>query len=145
MVSLIWQAAMEAIQRSSYEEDYDGIEYWNNPEKSGWLTKQGEVIKTWRRRWFVLKQGKLFWFKDSNVNSRLVKPRGVISVGANCLTVKCAQDIIFNQEFPFQIITNTFDYDTLYFLADSVKEKNEWISSIGRSIIQHSPSLIGNY
>ena len=24
----------------------------------------GEYIKTWRRRWFVLKQGKIFWFKS---------------------------------------------------------------------------------
>ena len=47
-----------------------------NPERTGWLTKQGEYIKTWRRRWFVLKQGKLFRFKDSTV-TRVSKPRGV--------------------------------------------------------------------
>ena len=37
----------------------DGVEYWQPPyEKSGWLEKQGEVVKTWRKRWFVMKQGK---------------------------------------------------------------------------------------
>ena len=36
----------------------DGVEYWQPPyEKSGWLEKQGEVVKTWRKRWFVMKQG----------------------------------------------------------------------------------------
>ncbi|GFQ06529.1 pleckstrin homology domain-containing protein 1 [Phtheirospermum japonicum] len=48
-------------------------------ERAGWLTKQGEYIKTWRRRWFVLKQGKVFWFKESMV-TRASRPRGVISV-----------------------------------------------------------------
>ena len=27
----------------------------------------GEYIKTWRRRWFILKQGKIFWFKTEEV------------------------------------------------------------------------------
>ncbi|KAJ6809044.1 putative pleckstrin homology domain-containing protein 1 [Iris pallida] len=44
-----------------------GVEFWSSPERAGWLNKQGEYIKTWRRRWFVLKQGKLFWFKDPAV------------------------------------------------------------------------------
>jgi hypothetical protein len=45
----------------------DEVEFWSNPEKSGWMYSQGEVIKTWRRRWFVLKSGFLFRFADSNV------------------------------------------------------------------------------
>jgi hypothetical protein len=27
----------------------------------------GEYIKTWRRRWFILKQGRIFWFKTEYV------------------------------------------------------------------------------
>lgn len=45
----------------------DQVEFWRSPEKSGWMYSQGEVIKTWRRRWFVLKQGFLFRFADQNV------------------------------------------------------------------------------
>ena len=34
----------------------EDVEFWRNPEKQGWMHSQGEVIKSWRRRWFVLKQ-----------------------------------------------------------------------------------------
>lgn len=40
----------------------DSVEYWRSPEKEGWLHSQGDVVKTWRKRWFVLKQGYLFRF-----------------------------------------------------------------------------------
>jgi hypothetical protein len=65
-----------------------GVEFWHGAERAGWLTKQGEYIKTWRRRWFVLKQGRLFWFKDPAI-TRASVPRGVIPV-SSCLTVGCS-------------------------------------------------------
>ncbi|KAK4763103.1 hypothetical protein SAY86_008871 [Trapa natans] len=131
---------MESLWRSATFqapnlEDYSGIEFWSNPERSGWLARQGDYIKTWRRRWFVLKQGKLLWFKDSNVN-RLSAPRGVIPV-SNCLTVKGAEDVL-NKPFAFEVSTSQ---DTMYFIADSEKDKEDWINSIGRSIVQHSRSV----
>ena len=55
------------------------VEFWRNPEKSGWMYSQGEVIKTWRRRWFVLKQGFLFRFADQNVD-HASKPRGIVDL-----------------------------------------------------------------
>ncbi|XP_061358506.1 pleckstrin homology domain-containing protein 1-like [Gastrolobium bilobum] len=121
-------------------EDYKGIEFWSNPERSGWLTKQGDYIKTWRRRWFVLKQGKLFWFKDpADAATSSATPRGVISV-ANCLTVKGAEDLL-HKPSAFELST---PHSTMFFLADSDKDKEDWINSIGRAIVQHSRSLADN-
>ena len=34
----------------------DQVEFWHHPEKAGWMYSQGEHIRTWRKRWFVLKQ-----------------------------------------------------------------------------------------
>eukprot|EP00252_Welwitschia_mirabilis_P011676 TRINITY_DN2601_c0_g1_i1.p3 TRINITY_DN2601_c0_g1~~TRINITY_DN2601_c0_g1_i1.p3 ORF type:complete len:145 (+),score=18.84 TRINITY_DN2601_c0_g1_i1:83-517(+) len=120
---------------SSAATDHGGVDFWNTPERAGWLMKQGEYIKTWRRRWFVLKKGKLFWFKDSFV-TKDSRPRGIIPVGS-CLTVKGAEDVL-NKPFAFELSTNA---ETMYFIADSDKEKEEWINSIGRSIVQHSRSV----
>lgn len=118
-------------------EDYEGIEFWSNPERSGWLTKQGDYIKTWRRRWFVLKRGKLLWFKDqAAAATRGSTPRGVISVG-DCLTVKGAEDVV-NKPFAFELSSGSY---TMFFIADNEKEKEDWINSIGRSIVQHSRSV----
>ncbi|KAL9661516.1 hypothetical protein QQ045_026340 [Rhodiola kirilowii] len=138
-MSELWRAAKSAIgmsdEFSGSIDEYDGVQFWLNPERTGWLGKQGEYLPNWRRRWFVLKQGKLFWFKDSTV-SRISRPRGVIPV-ASCLTVKGAEDVL-NKPFAFEMSTSI---DTMYFIADSENEKEDWINSIGRSIVQHSRSL----
>ena len=34
----------------------------------GWLYKQGRYFKTWKRRFFVLKDGALFYYKDEKVS-----------------------------------------------------------------------------
>ncbi|WOL14954.1 hypothetical protein Cni_G23735 [Canna indica] len=133
MAASLWRSVFGGSTAAS--EDEGGVAFWSTPERAGWLTKQGEYIKTWRRRWFVLKQGRLFWFKDPHV-TRASVPRGVIPV-ASCLTVKGAEDIL-NRAFAFELSTRT---ETMYFIADSEKEKEEWINSIGRSIVQHSRSL----
>ena len=132
----LWRAA---TGQDPNPEDYTGIEFWSNPERAGWLTKQGDYIKTWRRRWFILKQGKLFWFKDSFSVSPSATPRGVIPV-ASCLTVKGAEDIV-HKPCAFELSTAN---STMYFLAASEKEKEEWINSIGRAIVQHSKSVTDN-
>ncbi|KAF5755671.1 putative pleckstrin domain, PH-like domain superfamily [Helianthus annuus] len=117
----LWRTAMGDTPPNP--DDYDNIEYWSNPEHIGWLTKQGEYIKTWRHHWFVLKQGKLFWFREFIV-TRGSKPCGVVPV-ATCLTLSTRSD-------------------TMYFIADSEKDKEDWINSIGRSIVQHSRCVTVN-
>eukprot|EP00803_Ostreobium_quekettii_P000874 evm.model.scf_2320.1 EVM.evm.TU.scf_2320.1 scf_2320:828-2762(+) len=116
--------------------DSYGVEFWTNPERTGWLMKQGEYLKYWRRRWFVLKQGKIFWFKSEILNSESI-PRGVIPVNT-CLSIKGAEDTL-NKPHAFEITTAD---DKMFFIADTAKEKEDWINSIGRAIVKHSRSLL---
>jgi hypothetical protein len=53
------------------------------------------------------------------------------------LSVKGAEDVL-NKPFAFELSTNM---DTMYFIADSDKEKEDWINAIGRAIVRHSASL----
>ena len=60
-------------------------------------------------------------------------PRGVIDVH-RCLSVKGAEDVI-NKAHAFELSTYS---ETMFFIADSDKEKEEWISSVGRAIVRQS-------
>lgn len=119
------------------EDDVDtgGVEFWREPERQGWLQKQGDHIKTWRRRWFVLKGGRIFWFKSDAVTADSV-PRGAIDM-SKCLSVRGAEDAL-NKRNAFEIAGNA---TAMYFVADTEKEKEDWINSIGRAIVRHSGSL----
>jgi len=35
-----------------------------NPDLAGYLTKEGHKIKNWKRRYFILKDNLLYYFKD---------------------------------------------------------------------------------
>lgn len=48
-------------------------------KKKGWLRKQGGVVKTWHRRWFILNEDYLFYFQKEED----VKPLGMISLHGN--------------------------------------------------------------
>ena len=119
--------------------DTGGVEFWHEPERAGWLMKQGDVVKTWRRRWFVLKDGKLFWFADAAVTSSS-QTRGVVDV-SRCLSVKGAEDTL-NRQHAFELSSRT---DTVYFVADSAKEKEAWINALGKAVVRHSASLVDEY
>lgn len=38
-----------------------------NPEREGYLAKQGGRVKTWKRRWFILTGNCLYYFKTPTV------------------------------------------------------------------------------
>lgn len=95
---------------------------------SGWLTKQSEWLKDWRRRFFILKGSKLFFAKSEHS-----APHGMIDL-SECMTVKSAE-LKAGKKNAIEVST----HETTFFMyADSEKEKDEWIGAIGRAIVQSS-------
>lgn len=45
-----------------------------NPDKEGWLWKQGGRYKSWKRRWFILNDNCLYYFEYTTDK----EPRGII-------------------------------------------------------------------
>ena len=41
------------------------------PNKRGWLNKQGGKLKQWRRRWFRLEDGELYYFTSEGEENSL--------------------------------------------------------------------------
>jgi hypothetical protein len=96
-----------------------------DPQHEGWLTKQSEWIKDWRKRYFVLKGKHLFFAKD-----RGVTPHGMIDL-STCQTVKSAD---VGKKNALEVSTN--DGQVYFMYAGSNADKDAWIGAIGRSIVQ---------
>jgi hypothetical protein len=64
-------------------------------------------------------------------------PRGLIEVN-RCLSIKGAEDTI-NKPCAFEISTAD---SIMFFIADSDKDKEDWINAVGRAIVRHSRSIM---
>ncbi|KAI8432054.1 hypothetical protein MSG28_004573 [Choristoneura fumiferana] len=85
-------------------------------EKSGHLAKLGGKLKTWRKRWFVLKNGTLSYWKSQSEVAR--KPQGQIGLGEAC---KISRN---EGAATFEIFTGSRTY---YLTADSNATMEDWI------------------
>ncbi|KAM5292338.1 pleckstrin homology domain-containing family H member 2 isoform 2-T2 [Ctenodactylus gundi] len=89
----------------------------NEPlEKSGYLLKMSGKVKTWKRRWFVLKGGELLYYKSPSDVIR--KPQGHIELSASCRLLRG------DTKQTVQLITEKHTY---YLTADSPNILEEWI------------------
>uniref|UniRef100_A0A8C9W1K0 Pleckstrin homology domain containing, family H (with MyTH4 domain) member 1 n=1 Tax=Scleropages formosus TaxID=113540 RepID=A0A8C9W1K0_SCLFO len=85
-------------------------------EKSGYLLKMGSRVKAWKRRWFVLKNSEMLYYKSPS--DVIWKPQGQMELNSSCRIARGegAQT--------FQLIT---EKKTFYLAADSPNILEEWI------------------
>jgi len=99
-------------------------------EKAGWLTKRGHTVKNWKRRWFVLRDPTLAYYKSPRDNT----PAGVIIVD-DILTILSEKNIYednvkSSDKLPsnwFEIITKKTNY---VICGESELEVNDWVDAI---------------
>ncbi|KAG1676323.1 hypothetical protein FOA52_001118 [Chlamydomonas sp. UWO 241] len=103
----------------------DEVEYWKSPDKAGWMQCQGEVMKSWRKRWFVLKSGFLFRFMTSSVTEK-DKPRGVVDL-SKVQDVKPGSAVTGK---PNSIMIKTSAGGCVAYVVDTETELVEWVSAI---------------
>ena len=127
---------LATLSQFGKEHDTGGVEFWRDPILTGWLLKQGDVVSTWRRRWFVLKEGKLFWFLDDKVTSQS-KTRGVIDL-RYCQSVAGAFEKT-GKECSFEIACAG---ESKIFVAESEEVKDRWLNSIGGCIARLSYAIV---
>lgn len=96
------QAASGSFKRifNNYNSNDSGMQ--NRPQKPavkcGWLFKQGGVIKSWHRRWFIIKGDQLFYY----TNPEETKQLGVILLPGNKV-VELPLNPNDAEKFPFEI------------------------------------------
>ncbi|XP_072313979.1 pleckstrin homology domain-containing family H member 1 [Eucyclogobius newberryi] len=101
-------------------------------EKSGYLLKMGAQVKAWKRRWFVLRNGEILYYKSPSDVIR--KPQGQIELTSSCRIVRGegAQT--------FQLIT---EKKTFYLTADSPNILDEWIRVLQNLLRVQTCSSLG--
>ncbi|XP_050294781.1 uncharacterized protein CG43867 isoform X3 [Anthonomus grandis grandis] len=99
--------------RASYLDSPKRIE---SLEKCGSLAKLGGKLKTWRKKWFVLKNGVLTYYKSQSDINR--KPQGQIVLDEICKITRADG-------------SNTFEIDTgkktYYLTADTITAMEDWL------------------
>ncbi|XP_022332423.2 pleckstrin homology domain-containing family H member 1-like isoform X4 [Crassostrea virginica] len=100
-------------------------------EKFGYLSKLGGKVKMWKRRWFVLRNGELFYYKSQH--DVLRKPQGTISLDE--------QTRIDNTkgETSFQLSNSKKTY---YFNADSISDTEKWIKMLQKVLKRQATGFI---
>uniref|UniRef100_A0A8C2HUB6 Pleckstrin homology domain containing, family H (with MyTH4 domain) member 1 n=1 Tax=Cyprinus carpio TaxID=7962 RepID=A0A8C2HUB6_CYPCA len=85
-------------------------------EKMGYLLKMGSQVKAWKRRWFILRNGEILYYKSPSDVIR--KPQGQMELSSSCHIARGegAQT--------FQLIT---EKKTFYLAADSPNILEDWI------------------
>ncbi|XP_074765844.1 pleckstrin homology domain-containing family H member 1 isoform X3 [Athene noctua] len=85
-------------------------------EKSGYLLKMGSQVKMWKRRWFVLRNRQIMYYKSPSDVIR--KPQGQMELNSSCQIVRG------EGSQTFQLMTEKRTY---FLTADSPNILEEWI------------------
>ncbi|XP_040293975.1 pleckstrin homology domain-containing family A member 1 isoform X2 [Bufo bufo] len=102
--------------------------------KAGYCVKQGAVMKTWKRRFFLLDENTIGYFKSDMDRDplRMIQLREVQKVQ------ECKQSDIMMRDNLFEIVTTS---RTFYVQTDSPEEMHSWIRAISGAIVaQRGPA-----
>uniref|UniRef100_A0AAY4AVZ6 PH domain-containing protein n=1 Tax=Denticeps clupeoides TaxID=299321 RepID=A0AAY4AVZ6_9TELE len=96
--------------------------------KAGYCVKQGAVMKNWKRRYFILEENSLSYFKSDLEK----EPLRIISLKEVHKVHECKQSDIMMRDNLFEVVTTA---RTFYIQADSPEEMHSWIKAISGAIV----------
>ncbi|XP_063817927.1 pleckstrin homology domain-containing family A member 1 isoform X1 [Pseudophryne corroboree] len=102
--------------------------------KAGYCVKQGAVMKNWKRRFFLLDDNTIGYFKSELDRDplRVIQLREVLKVQ------ECKQSDIMMRDNLFEIVTTS---RTFFVQADSPEDMHSWIRAISGAIVaQRGPA-----
>ena len=95
----------------------------NYETHSGYLTKQGHVVKSWKKRWFTLRQNNLSYYKNNNKGQPAIN-----TINLDTIAEIIENDHNYKKEFCFTIIGR--DGYKLTMEAENEAEYKRWIGKL---------------
>ncbi|XP_034041579.1 pleckstrin homology domain-containing family A member 1-like isoform X9 [Thalassophryne amazonica] len=96
--------------------------------KSGYCVKQGAVMRNWKRRYFLLEENAMSYFKSDLEK----EPLRMIPLKEVHKVQECKQSDIMMRDNLFEVVTTT---RTFYIQADSPEEMHNWIKAVSGAIV----------
>uniref|UniRef100_A0A3B3DCN9 Pleckstrin homology domain containing, family A (phosphoinositide binding specific) member 1a n=1 Tax=Oryzias melastigma TaxID=30732 RepID=A0A3B3DCN9_ORYME len=124
------RAEREAIHRSHSQLPY----FLSKPAqdhtviKSGYCVKQGAVMRNWKRRYFLLEENSMSYFKSDSEK----EPLRIIPLKEVHKVQECKQSDIMMRDNLFEVVTTS---RTFYIQADSPEEMHSWIKAVSAAIV----------
>eukprot|EP01119_Soliformovum_irregulare_P012251 TRINITY_DN3170_c0_g1_i5.p1 TRINITY_DN3170_c0_g1~~TRINITY_DN3170_c0_g1_i5.p1 ORF type:complete len:692 (-),score=166.49 TRINITY_DN3170_c0_g1_i5:1379-3454(-) len=97
-----------------------------NPQRAGWLVKEGHLVKNWKKRWFVLKDGFLFYFRTPED----MEPMGIVPLRDGILKKVPESD----KQFCFKLCPKNAVIPPFFVCASDNTDYEEWIRLIKKAI-----------
>lgn len=110
-----WQAFIVSEEKETFKR-------FDDEDKCGYLTKEGHIVKNWKKRWFVLKGVDLYYFE----NKSAVKLKGLINLTDVVIMSATIKGI---SDFGISIIPSKAGSDSKEYLlyAETKKSADSWI------------------
>ncbi|CAI5658023.1 unnamed protein product [Oreochromis niloticus] len=106
--------------------------------KAGYCVKQGAVMKNWKRRYFILDENSLNYYKTDMER----EPLRVIPLKEIHKVQECKQSEHMMRDNLFEMVTSS---RTFYIQADSPEDMHSWIKAISGAIVaQRGPGRSAN-
>ncbi|KAM4624229.1 pleckstrin homology domain-containing family A member 1 isoform 2-T2 [Polymixia lowei] len=96
--------------------------------KAGYCVKQGAVMKNWKRRYFLLDENAVSYFKSDLER----EPLRVIPLKEVHKVQECKQSDLMMRDNLFEVVTNS---RTFYIQSDSPEAMHSWIKAISGAIV----------
>lgn len=90
---------------------------------TGWLTKRGDLVKSWKKRCFVVKSDGTCDYHKLNDP----KPKGSLSLAGYSVNDNPAGDAFNGKHFPFVLEPVDDSQRTWFLFANGEEEKVEWV------------------
>jgi len=118
----MWMAGFQKVNFFKKQaKDNSWIREIEQNEKEGFMTKMGNRLKTWKRRFFIMRDGFLYYYRYHNGGQEM---RGAIPLYNSKIEISRELPV---EQLGFQIITAIRSY---HVYAETDVETQEWMDAI---------------